>query len=354
MKQLIECVPNFSEGRDSSVIEQIADAIRSVKGVKLLNVDPGKAANRTVMTFVGAPQAVVDAAFLGIQKAAELIDMSQQTGEHPRIGATDVCPFIPISNIEMREVVTYAHQLGARVGKELNIPGYYYEFAASSEERRNLAVVRQGEYEGLKTKLVDTNWKPDFGPAEFRTAQQTGATAISARNFLIAYNINLNTSSIPTAHAIACDVREKGRVKREGNQKDGAIIRDENGNALWSPGTLKYLKAIGWYIEEYKLAQVSMNLTNMHETPIHCVFEEVSKKAIARDVKVTGSELIGLIPKSALVEAGIYFLKKEEKSTSVPENEIIEAAVRAMGLDALMPFHPKERIIEYLLNEDFD
>lgn len=354
MKQLIECVPNFSEGQDSNIIEQIANAIDSVEGVKLLNVDPGHAANRTVMTFIGTPQEVIDAAFLGIQKATELIDMSQQTGKHPRIGATDVCPLIPISNIEMQEVVAYAHQLGERIGKELNIPGYYYEFAASKEDRRNLAVVRQGEYEGLKTKLTDPNWKPDFGPAEFNKAKKTGATAISARNFLIAYNINLNTSSIPTAHAIACDVREKGRVKREGNKKDGTIIRDKNGNTLWKPGTLKHLKAIGWYIEEYKLAQVSMNLTNMHKTAIHTVFEEVSKKAIARGVKVIGSELIGLIPKSALVEAGAYFFEKEGKATTCSERDLIEVAVQTMGLDALAPFHVNERIIEYALNHGHD
>ena len=353
MIQLIECVPNFSEGRDANIIDQIADAIDSVEGVKLLNVDPGHAANRTVMTFIGTPQEVIDAAFLGIRKAAELIDMSQQTGEHPRIGATDVCPLIPISNIEMQEVVAYAHQLGERIGKELNIPGYYYEFAASKEERRNLAVVRQGEYEGLKTKLADPNWKPDFGPNEFKTAKITGATAISARNFLIAYNINLNTSSTKIAHTIACDVREKGRIKREGNKKDGQIIRDKQGKPLWNPGTLKHLKAIGWYIEEYQLAQVSMNLTNMLKTPIHTVFEEVSKKATLRGVKVTGSELIGLIPKSALLSAGNYFIGNKGKSSTFSEREIIEVAVNKIGLNALAPFHIDERIIEYALNEDF-
>jgi len=354
MRQLIECVPNFSEGRDMGVIKQITDAIETVEGIKLLNVDPGKATNRTVVTFAGTPQEVIDAAFLAIKKASELINMSEQTGEHPRIGATDVCPLIPIANIKMEEVVKYAHQLGERIGRELGIPGYFYEYAASSEERRNLAVVRKGEYEGLKTKLVDPKWKPDFGPAEFVKAKQTGATAISARNFLIAYNINLSTTSTEIANTIACDIREKGRIKREGNVPEGVIVKDENGNTLWAPGSLKYVKAIGWYIKEYDLAQVSMNLTNMIKTPIHVVFEEVSKRAKAHGVKVTGSELIGLIPKSALLEAGIYFLEKEEKSTSVPENEIIESAVRAMGLDALMPFHPKERIIEYLLNEDFN
>lgn len=354
MKKLIECVPNFSEGRNSNIIQEIANAIDSIEGVKLLNVDPGHAANRTVMTFIGSPQAVINAAFLGIQKAAELIDMSQQTGEHPRIGATDVCPLIPISNIEMSEVVEYAHKLGARVAKELNIPGYYYEFAASCEERKNLAVVRQGEYEALKTKLVDPHWKPDFGPAEFNTATKTGATAISARNFLIAYNVNLNTSSIPTAHAIACDVREKGRVKREGSQKDGEVIRDENGNALWTPGKLKSLKAIGWYIEEYKFAQVSMNLTNFHETSIHQVFEEVSKRAVFRGVEVTGSELIGLIPKSALVEAGGYFLEKEGETITSSDRELIKVAIHRMGLDAIAPFHIDERILEYALGEDLN
>ena len=354
MRQVIECVPNFSEGRDMGVIKQITDAIETVEGVKLLNVDPGKATNRTVVTFVGTPQEVIDAAFLAIKKASELIDMSKQVGEHPRIGATDVCPLIPIANIEMDEVVKYAHQLGERIGRELGIPGYFYEYAASSEERKNLAVVRKGEYEGLKTKLVDPKWKPDFGPAEFVKAKQTGATAISARNFLIAYNVNLNTTSARKANAIAFDVREKGRIKREGNISEGAIVKDENGNTLWTPGALKYVKAIGWYIEEYDLAQVSMNLTNIKETPIHIVFEEVSKKAEARGIQVTGSELIGLIPKSALLEAGIYFLKKEEKSTSVPESEIIKTAIKSMGLDELTPFHPKERIIEHLLNGDFN
>jgi glutamate formiminotransferase/formiminotetrahydrofolate cyclodeaminase len=354
MRQLIECVPNFSEGRDMGVIKQITDAIETVEGIKLLNVDPGKATNRTVVTFVGTPQEVIDAAFLAIKKASELIDMSEQTGEHPRIGATDVCPLIPIANIEMDEVVKYAHQLGERIGRELGIPGYFYEYAASSEERRNLAVIRKGEYEGLKTKLVDPKWKPDFGPAEFVKAKQTGATAISARNFLIAYNINLNTTSTEIANAIACDVREKGRIKREGNVPEGAIVKNENGNTIWTPGSLKYVKAIGWYIEEYDLAQVSMNLTNIKETPIHIVFEEVSKKAEVRGLRVTGSELIGLIPKSALLEAGNYFLKKQQCSTAVPENEIIKTAIKSMGLDELTPFNPEERVIEYLLVGDFD
>lgn len=349
MKQLIECVPNFSEGCDMSIIKEITDQIESVEGVKLLNVDPGKATNRTVVTFVGEPQPVIDAAFLAIQKASELIDMSKHSGEHPRMGATDVCPLVPIANIEMDEVVKYAHKLGERVGTELGIPGYYYENAASSEERRNLAFVRSGEYEALKDKLVKPEWKPDFGPAEFKKAINTGATAISARDFLIAYNVNLNTTSTRRANAIAYDIREKGRIKREGEVLSGAIIKDAEGNTLWTPGSLKHVKAIGWYIEEYGITQVTMNLTNIKETPFHIAFDETAKKAEARGVRVTGSELVGLVPKSAMLEAGKYFLKKQQRSTGIHESEIIKIAIKSMGLDEITPFNPEERIIEYML-----
>lgn len=351
MRQLIECVPNFSEGCDMGVIKQITDLIESVDGVKLLNVDPGKATNRTVVTFVGEPQPVIDAAFLAIQKASELIDMSKHSGEHPRMGATDVCPLVPIANIEMDEVVKYAHKLGERVGKELGIPGYFYEYAASSEERRNLAFVRSGEYEALKDKLVEPEWKPDFGPAEFVKAKNTGATAISARDFLIAYNVNLNTTSTRRANAIAFDIREKGRIKREGNILTGPIVKDENGETVWIPGSLKHCKAIGWFIEEYGVTQVTMNLTNINETPLHIAFDETCTKAQARGVRVTGSELVGLVPKSAMLEAGKYFLRKQNRSTGIHEEEIIKIAIKSMGLDEIAPFHPKERIIEYMLED---
>lgn len=351
MRQLIECVPNFSEGCDMSVIKQITDVIESVDGVKLLNVDPGKATNRTVVTFVGEPQPVIDAAFLAIQKASELIDMSKHSGEHPRMGATDVCPLVPIANIEMDEVVKYAHKLGERVGKELGIPGYFYEYAASSEERQNLAYVRSGEYEALKDKLVKPEWKPDFGPAEFVKAKNTGATAISARDFLIAYNVNLNTTSTRRANAIAFDIREKGRIKREGNILTGPIVKDENGETVWIPGSLKHCKAIGWFIEEYGVTQVTMNLTNINETPLHIAFDETCNKAHARGVRVTGSELVGLVPKSAMLEAGKYFLRKQNRSTGIHEEEIIKIAIKSMGLDEIAPFHPKERIIEYMLED---
>lgn len=351
MKQLIECVPNFSEGCDMSIIKEITDQIESVEGVKLLNVDPGKATNRTVVTFVGEPQPVIEAAFLAIKKASELIDMSKHSGEHPRMGATDVCPLVPIANIEMDEVVQYAHKLGERVGKELGIPGYFYEYAASSEERRNLAFVRSGEYEALKDKLVKPEWKPDFGPAEFVKAKHSGATAISARDFLIAYNVNLNTTSTRRANAIAFDIREKGRIKREGNILTGPIVKDENGETVWIPGSLKHCKAIGWFIEEYGVTQVTMNLTNINETPLHIAFDETCKKAQARGVRVTGSELVGLVPKSAMLEAGKYFLRKQNRSIGIHEEEIIKIAIKSMGLDEIAAFNPKERIIEYMLDD---
>ncbi|HKJ41093.1 MAG TPA: glutamate formimidoyltransferase [Sunxiuqinia sp.] len=349
MNQLIECVPNFSEGRNSAVIKQITDAIERVEGIKLLNVDPGKATNRTVVTFVGSPEAVIEAAFQGVKKASELIDMSQHHGEHPRFGATDVCPLVPIANITMEETVKYAHKLAKRVGEELAIPVYCYEFAAQNEDRESLANCRSGEYEGLPKKLKDPNWKPDFGPAEFNT--RSGATAVSARNFLIAYNINLNTTSKRRANSVAFDVREAGRVKREGNPVTGKIVTDEKGQPVRIPGTLKKVRAIGWYIEEYGVAQISMNLTDITVTPIHIAFDEVCKSAEKRGLRVTGSELVGLTPLQAMLDAGKYFLRKQQRSTGISNAEIIKIAIKSMGLDELAPFKPKERIIEYMLED---
>jgi glutamate formiminotransferase/formiminotetrahydrofolate cyclodeaminase len=352
MKQLIECVPNFSEGRDMSIIKQITDEIESVEGVKLLDVDPGKATNRTVVTFVGTPDEVVDAAVLAVKKASELIDMSKHQGEHPRFGATDVCPLIPISNITMDETVKYAHKLAERIGTELGIPVYCYEFAATEEKRRNLANCRSGEYEGLANKLVNPEWKPDFGPAEFNDfVAKSGATAVSARNFLVAYNVNLNTTSTRRANAIAFDVRENGRVKREGNPITGKIVKDEKGNTVRIPGTLKKVKAIGWFIEEYGIAQISMNLTDITVTSVHKAYEEVKKSAEKRGIRVSGSELVGLIPLQAMLDAGKYFLKMQERSTGIADSEIIKVAVKSLGLDELKPFIPEERIIEYLLED---
>ena len=351
MKQLIECVPNISEGRDENIISQVAGVVETVDGVKLLDVDPGKATNRTVITFVGEPEAVVEAAFRLIKKAAELIDMSKHTGEHPRFGATDVCPLVPVANIEMDEVVTYARKLGQRVGDELGIPGYFYEYAATDEHRRNLANCRAGEYEGLAKKLVDPKWVPDFGPAEFDKARTTGATAISARDFLVAYNINLNTTSSRRANAIAFDIRERGRVKREGNKLTGKIIKDENGEPVSIPGSLKAVKGIGWYIEEYGIAQLSLNLTNISITPMHIAFDEAVAKAQARGIRVTGSELVGLVPLKAMLDAGRYFLKKQHRSTGVSDDELIKIAIKSMGLDDLKPFNPQEKIIEYMLED---
>ncbi|HDR88821.1 MAG TPA: glutamate formimidoyltransferase [Bacteroidetes bacterium] len=348
MEKLIECVPNFSEGLDMGIIDRITGEMEQVEGVKLLNVDPGKATNRTVVTFAGSPEGVVEAAFQAIKKAKELIDMSKHHGEHPRMGATDVCPLVPIANISMEETVEYARRLAERVGKELGIPVYCYEEAAFEEKRRNLASIRAGEYEGLKDKLTDPAWKPDFGPAEF--LPRSGATVIGARDFLVAYNINLNTTSTRRANAIAFDVREKGRVKREGGSLTGKIIRNEQGNPVMIPGTLKAVKAIGWYIEEYGIAQISMNLTNISITPIHVAFEEVCKKADARGVRVTGSEIVGLVPLKALLDAGKYFLRKQKRSLGLPEKEIIKIAVKSLGLDDLYPFKPEEKIIEYVLN----
>jgi glutamate formiminotransferase/formiminotetrahydrofolate cyclodeaminase len=349
MKQLIECVPNFSEGNDLTIIKQITDQIQSVEGIKLLNVDPGKATNRTVVTFVGSPQAVIDAAYLAIKKAAELIDMSKHKGEHPRMGATDVCPLIPITGISMEETVAYAKALGARVGKELKIPVYLYEAAQANQQRSNLSVIRSGEYEGFFKKIKLAEWTPDYGPPEHSI--KSGATVIGARDFLVAYNINLNTTSVRRANAIAFDVRETGRVKRAGDTLTGKIITDEKNNPIYIPGTLKSVKAIGWYIKEYGIAQISMNLTNINVTPVHIAFEEVNKKANERGIRVTGSELVGLIPLKAMLDAGNYFLEKQNRSTGVSEKEKIKIAVKSMGLDELSPFKPEERIIEYLLTD---
>ena len=349
MKQLIECVPNFSEGRDMQIIKQITDEIESVEGVKLLNVDPGKATNRTVVTFVGEPEQVIEAAFLAIKKAGELIDMSKHKGEHPRMGATDVCPLIPIANISMEDTAKYAQKLAKRVGTELHIPVYLYEAAQPNPARKNLSVIRAGEYEGFFKKIKLPEWKPDFGPSEFPA--KTGATVIGARDFLVAYNINLNTTSVRRANAIAFDVRETGRIKREGNPITGKPVVDEKGDPVYIPGTLKSVKAIGWFIEEYGIAQISMNLTNINITPVHVAFEEVVKKAAERGIRVTGSELVGLIPLKCLLDAGKYFLEKQKRSTGVSESELIKIAVKSMGLDELGPFKPNERIIEYMLKD---
>lgn len=342
MKQLIECVPNFSEGRDLQVIKQITDQIESVEGVKLLDVDPGRATNRTVVTFVGEPAPVIEAAFRAMKKAMELIDMSKHKGEHPRFGATDVCPLVPVANISMEETAQWARKLAERAGKELDYPIYLYESAASVEERKNLATVRAGEYEGLADRLKDPRWKPDFGPAAFRP--RTGATAIGARDFLIAVNFNLNTTSTRRANAIAFDVREAGRVLKGKT--------DSEGNPLRQPGTLKACKAIGWYIEEYGIAQISMNLTNISVTSVHQAFDEVNRKAQERGIRVTGTEIVGLIPLRVLTKAGKYFLKKQQRSVGVSEKELIKIAVKSMGLDDLKPFEPEKKVIEYFLREE--
>lgn len=353
MKQLIECVPNISEGRDLAKINAIANVVTTVEGIKLLNVDPGAATNRTVITFVGEPDAVIEAAFLLIKKAAELIDMSKHQGEHPRFGATDVCPLIPIANISMEDVVPYAHKLGARVGKELDIPGYFYEYACTEEKRRNLANCRAGEYEGLPKKLTDPAWKPDFGPATFTdSVKSTGAIAISARDFLIAYNINLNTTSVRRANSLAFDLRENGRVLREGDPVTGKEVKDANGNPVREPGALKAVKGIGWFIEEYGIAQVSLNLTNITVTPMHVAFDTACNKAWERGLRVTGSELVGLVPLEAMLDAGRFFLKKQQRSVGVSESELIKIAIRSLGLDELTPFDPKQRIIEYMIADD--
>jgi len=349
MKQLIECVPNISEGRNPQVYNAIAESVETVDGIKLLDVDPGYATNRTVITFVGDPKQVVEAALVLIKKSYELIDMSKHTGEHPRFGATDVCPLVPIANIEMEEVVKYAHQLGERIGKELNLNGYFYENAATNNERKNLAIVRAGEYEGLSKKLTDANWQPDFGPPDFN--EKFGCVAVGARDFLIAYNANLNTSSTRRANSVAFDVREKGRIKRKGNTITGEIVKDENGDPVWEPGLLKCVKGIAWFIEEYGIAQVSMNLTNISVTSMHEAFEACRESANKRGLRVTGSELVGLIPKKAMLEAGKFYLKKQNRSVGVSESELIDIAIKSLGLNDLAPFNPKEKIIEYVLED---
>jgi glutamate formiminotransferase/formiminotetrahydrofolate cyclodeaminase len=352
-KQLIECVPNISEGRDIAKINVIANVVETVEGIKLLDIDPGNATNRTVITFVGEPKNVIEAAFKLIKKAAELIDMSKHSGEHPRFGATDVCPLVPISEITLEETAVYAHKLGERVGRELGIPGYFYEKAAKEDKRANLANCRSGEYEGLKDKLSNPDWKPDFGPAEFnKNVVKTGVTAISARDFLIAYNVNLNTTSTRRANAIAFDIREAGRIKREGNPSTGKKVLDANGKPVRIPGKLKAVKGIGWYIDEYEIAQISYNLTNISITSMHVAFDETVKSATERGLRVTGSELIGLIPLQAMLDAGDYFLRKQERSLGISEEEKIKIAVKSLGLDDLKPFNPQEKIIEYLLKDD--
>jgi glutamate formiminotransferase/formiminotetrahydrofolate cyclodeaminase len=348
MQQIIECVPNFSEGRDPEVIRQITDAAERVDGVALLDVDPGRATNRTVVTFAGDPEAVVEAAVQAARVAAELIDMRQHHGEHPRFGALDVCPLVPISGITMDETVEWARRLAKRLGDEVGLTVYCYESAALSKNRKNLATVRAGEYEGLEQKLSQKDWRPDFGPAEFN--RQSGATAVGARDFLVAYNINLNTTSPRRANAIAFDVREKGRVKREGDPLTGKVVRDEQGDAVYAPGSLKAVKAIGWYIEEYGIAQISMNLTDVRQTPVHVAFDEVCARAQARGIRVTGSELVGLVPLEAMLAAGRYYLEKQQRSAGIPDREIIKIAVKSLGLDDLKPFDPAEKIIEYRLD----
>ncbi len=349
-RQLIECVPNFSEGRDAAVIGQITDQVETVEGVKLLDVDPGKATNRTVVTFVGSPEAVVEGAVRAARKAIDLIDMSRHRGEHPRFGAMDVCPLVPVSNISMDETVEYARTLAKRLGEELGLTIYCYESAALAPERRNLATVRAGEYEGLPEKLKDPKWRPDFGPAKFNA--RSGATAVGARDFLVAYNVNLNTTSTRRANAIAFDVREKGRAKTVDGEPGSKPVLDENGEKVWEPGMLRCVKGIGWFIEEYGVAQISMNLTNISVTPVHVAFDAVCERAQARGVRVTGSELVGLIPLKAVLDAGRYFLRKQQRSLGVSDKELIKIAVKSLGLDDLYPFKPQEKIIEYAIAAD--
>lgn len=349
MTRLLECVPNFSEGRDPEVIRQITERITSVEGVRLLDVDPGRATHRTVVTFVGPPEAVIEAAVRGVARATELIDMQRHRGEHPRMGATDVCPLVPVAGVTMEETVAYARELARRLGEEVGLTVYCYENAATRAERRNLAAVRAGEYEGLKEKLADPAWQPDFGPATFNP--RSGATAVGARDFLVAYNVNLNTTSTRRANAIAFDVREKGRVKRSGDPLTGPVMKDAAGNPEWEPGALKCVKAIGWYIEEYGIAQISINLTNISVTPVHVAFDEVCRRAEARGVRVTGSEIVGLIPLQALLDAGRHYLRKQRRSLGVSDRELIHVAVKSLGLDDLAPFRPEEKVIEYVLED---
>ncbi len=352
MAKLIECVPNYSEGRNKAVIEAIVDAIRSVEGVKVLDVDPGEATNRTVVTFVGAPETVLEAAFRGAAKAQELIDMRTHHGAHPRSGATDVLPLIPVSDITLEECAALARQLAERLYNELGIPCYCYEAAAFKPERRNLAVCREGEYEALPEKMADPDRKPDFGGGLFtEKVARCGATNVGARGFLVAVNFNLNTTSTRRAMAVAFDVREKGRKAREGGSLTGKLLKDENGNQIWIPGTLKGCKAIGWYIDEYGIAQVSMNITDIDKTPLHIAFEEVCRAAAARGLRVTGAEIVGLVPKRVLLEAGRFYLEKQQRSLGISEAEIVKIAVKSMSLDDLKPFNPKEKVIEYLMEE---
>src|SRR6266446_6646748 len=344
MQKLIECVPNFSEGRDEKIIRQITDAIKTTDGVSLLDVDPGATTNRTVMTFVGSPDAAVEAAFRAIKKAAELIDMRKHKGAHPRMGATDVCPFIPVSNVSWDEAVECARKLGKRVSEELKIPVYLYEKAAKDKSRSNLAVIRAGEYEGFFEKIKQPEWKPDFGPAVFN--EKSGATVIGVRDFLVAYNVNLNTKSVRRANAVAFDVREQGRVKTEDGTPSGKPILDANGEPVRIPGMLKYVKGIGWFVKEYGIAQVSMNLTNIEETPLHAAFDGCAESAAKRGLRVTGSEIVGMVPKKCLVDAGRYFLRKQRWSQGTSEKELIDIAIRSMGLSELKSFDPKEKVIE--------
>src|SRR2546425_3196305 len=344
MQKLIECVPNFSEGRDLDVIRQITSTIESVDGVSLLDVDPGASTNRTVVTFVGGPEATVQAAFRAIQKAAELIDMRKHKGAHPRMGATDVCPFIPVSNVSWEEAIACAKKLGKRVGDELKIPIYLYERAARDKTRSNLSVIRAGEYEGFFDKIKDPAWKPDFGPSVFN--EKSGATAIGARAFLIAYNVNLNTKAARRAMSVAFDVRENGRIKTEDGMPSGKPVLDQSGEPVRIPGMLKHVKAIGWYVEEYGIAQVSINLTNIEETPLHAAFDACDEAASKRGLRVTGSEIVGMVPKKCLLDAGRYFLRKQKWSEGASEEELIDIAIRSMGLSELKPFDPKEKVIE--------
>lgn len=351
-KRILECVPNFSEGCNMEIIKQITDCIEAVEGVQLLNVDPGAATNRTVVTFVGEPEQVVEAAFQAVKKAGEIIDMRHHHGTHPRMGATDVCPLVPVAGITLEEAAEMARALGKRIGEELGIPVYSYEAAAFRPERKNLAVCRSGEYEGLSKRLDTENGRPDFGPCQFtEDVARTGASAVGARDFLLAVNYNLNTTSTRRANAIAFDVREKGRPAREGNPIVGKIKKDENGNPIMIPGTLKGCKAIGWYIDEYGIAQVSMNITDMRTTPLHVAFEEVCRCAQNRGIRVTGTEVVGMMPKSALIDAAKYFLKKQNRSLGISESELIKIAVKSLGLDDLKPFNPQEKVIEYMIED---
>lgn len=349
-RPLIECVPNFSEGRDKNVIKAITDAIESVKGIKLLDVDPGEATNRTVVTFVGTPEDVIEAAFRGVKRAGELIDMSQHHGAHPRMGATDVLPLIPVRDITLEECAELARVLGKRIADELSIPVYAYEASAFTPERKNLAVCRRGEYEALPERVNSDTEAPDFGRRAFdESIARTGATAVGARDFLIAVNFNLNTTSTRRANAIAFDVREKGRPMREGGKPNGRPMKDENGNTIMLPGTLKGTKAIGWFIDEYGIAQVSMNITDIATTPLHVAFDEVTRAAAARGIRVTGTEIVGLVPKRTLIEAGRYFLHKQQRSSGVSENEILRMAIKSMGLDELYAFKPEDKVIEMMI-----